>query len=186
MKIMIIGSVGSGKSTFARKLGEILHLPVYHLDFYFWKPGWIETPRNEWEEFHNQLVAKERWIIDGHYGRTLDIRMQAADVIILFDLSPLITTYRVIKRRLQYHGKTRPDLNEGCPESIDWQFIMYGWNFRRDKRPGIMEKLKQHSKDKQIILIRTPKEAKLLLRDITNSECRSFERADVSEIIGQK
>lgn len=112
--------------------------------------------------------------------------MEAADVIIFFDLSPLITTYRVIKRRLQYHGKTRPDLNEGCPESIDWQFMMYGWNFRRDKRPGIMEKLKQHSKDKQIILIRTPKEAKLLLRDITNSGCRSFERADLSEIIGQK
>ncbi len=46
MKIMVIGSSGSGKSTFSRKLGEILSLPVYHLDLYYWKPGWIETPRD--------------------------------------------------------------------------------------------------------------------------------------------
>ncbi|MNW47031.1 topology modulation protein [compost metagenome] len=123
MKIMIIGSSGSGKSTFSRKLGEALNISVYHLDVYFWKPGWVETPREEWIEFNKQLVMKQKWIIDGYYGSTMDIRVHAADVIIYFDLSPWITTYRVLKRRIQYHGKSRVDLNEGCPESIDWQFI---------------------------------------------------------------
>ncbi|MNI13547.1 topology modulation protein [compost metagenome] len=92
---------------------------------------------------------KEKWIIDGHYGSSMDIRAQAADVVIFFDLSPWITTYRVLKRRIQYHGRTRADLNEGCPESIDWQFIKYTWNFRRDKRLIIIEKLKKYSKDKK-------------------------------------
>ena len=162
---MVIGSSGSGKSTFSRELGEILNVPVYHLDLYYWKPGWIETPRAEWDDFNRQLVAKDQWIIDGHYGRTLDIRLQAADVIIFFDISPVITTYRVIKRRVQYHGKTRPDLNEGCPESIDWSFIKYGWNFRKDKRPSILKKLEKHA-DKKIIIIKHSKEARRLLNKI--------------------
>lgn len=175
MKIMIIGSSGSGKSTFSRKLGEKLNIPVYHLDLYFWRPGWVETPREEWIEFNKQLIMKEKWIIDGYYGSTMDIRCQAADVIIFFDLSPWITTYRVIKRRIQYHGKTRSDLNEGCPESIDWQFIKFGWNFRRDKRPSIIEKLKEYSKDKKVIIIKRPKEANLLLNKINNQDLSCFE-----------
>lgn len=163
MKIILIGASGSGKSTFAYELGEIMDLPVYHLDYYFWKPGWQETPREEWAEFNRNLVKENRWIIDGYYGRTLDIRLEAADVIFFMDLSPWITTYRVIKRRIQYHGKTRRDLNEGCPESIDWAFIKYSWNFRRDKKPRIMEKLKKHSVNKKVIIIKQPKQARLIL-----------------------
>ncbi len=175
MKIMTIGSVGSGKSTFSRELGEVLHLPVYHLDVYFWKAGWVQTPHEEWTDFNKHLVMKDEWIIDGYYGRTLEIRMQAADVIIFFDLSPWITTYRVLKRRIQYHGKTRPDLNEGCPESLDWQFVKYGWNFRRDKRPSIIEKLKNHSENTKIIIIKNPKEAKLILRSLRSMGLSYFE-----------
>lgn len=178
MKIMIIGSSGSGKSTFSRKLGEALNISVYHLDVYFWKPGWVETPREEWIEFNKQLVMKQKWIIDGYYGSTMDIRVHAADVIIFFDLSPWITTYRVLKRRIQYHGKTRVDLNEGCPESIDWQFIKYGWNFRRDKRTNIIEKLKKYSKDKKVIIIKRPKEARLILNKIRDKGLRYFEEVE--------
>lgn len=176
MKIMVIGSSGSGKSTFSRELGKVLGLPVHHLDLYYWKPGWIETPREEWEEFNKQLVAKENWIIDGHFGRTMDIRMKAADVIIFFDLSPIITTYRVIKRRIQYHGKTRPDLNEGCPESIDWLFIKNGWNFRRDKRPAIIEQLKQQPSNKCVMVIGSLNQAKTVLSEIHRKGDRYFEQ----------
>ncbi|WP_068781077.1 DNA topology modulation protein [Paenibacillus sp. GM2] len=168
MKIMIIGANGSGKSTFARKLGEILNVPVHHLDYYFWKPRWQETPPEEWNEFINHLVQEDQWIIDGYYGRTLDIRLEAADVIFFMDLSPWVTTYRVIKRRIQYHGKSRPDLNEGCPESIDWPFIKYSWNFRRDKRPAVMEKLQRYSTGKRVIIVKNSRQVEFLLHEIRN------------------
>lgn len=166
MKIIIIGSSGTGKSTLSRELGQVLKLPIYHLDAYFWKPGWVQTPYEEWVDFNKTLVMKDEWIIDGYYGRTLDIRMQAADVIIFMDLSPWITTYRVLKRRIQYQGKTRSDLNEGCPESIDWEFLKLGWNFRRDKRPRIIEKLMNQSEEKKIIIVKKPKEARLILNEL--------------------
>jgi hypothetical protein len=43
-RIMLIGSGGAGKSTFARELAQLTHLPIVHLDQIFWKPGWEPTP----------------------------------------------------------------------------------------------------------------------------------------------
>ncbi|MFI2859022.1 AAA family ATPase [Paenibacillus sp. JSM ZJ436] len=146
-RIMIIGSGGAGKSTLSKQL------------------GWISTSNDEWDNFQERLVLEESWIIDGNYGRTLDIRMTQADVIILLDFSRWITTYRVIKRRLIYHGKTRPDLNEDCPESLDFEFIKWVWNFKKTKIPGIMEKLMKYQ-DKKIIVLKSPKNVEKLIKQI--------------------
>lgn len=163
-KIVVVGSPGSGKSTLAQQLGELTKLPVYHLDALFWKPGWTPTARDEWERLQRELVRKSEWIIDGNYGSTLDIRMAAADTIIFFDLSRWVTAYRVMKRRVMYHGKTRPDLTEGCPEQLDFEFVKFVWNFRRDKRPAILEKLEKYSASKRVIILRKKADAELLLQ----------------------
>ena len=46
-RILVIGCPGAGKSTLSRQLGEKLGLPVIHLDRLFWKPGWVESTREE-------------------------------------------------------------------------------------------------------------------------------------------
>ena len=79
---MIIGSGGSGKSTLARVLGKKLEIEVFHLDTILWKPNWEPVPREKQIEIQNELIQKERWIIDGNYGGTMDIRFEAADTII--------------------------------------------------------------------------------------------------------
>ncbi|MCC3374254.1 DNA topology modulation protein [Cohnella sp. REN36] len=174
-RIMIIGSGGAGKSTLARQLGEALRLPVHHLDAYFWKPGWNPTPNEEWDSFQENLVQEENWIIDGNYGRTLDIRMKQADVIILLDFSRWVTVYRVIKRRIMYHGKTRPDLNEECPESLDFEFIKWVWNFRKTRIPAIIEKLRKYS-DKNVMILKSPREAQHLLDRVRALGVEYFKR----------
>ncbi len=60
-------------------------------------------------------------------------------------------------------------MNEGCPESLDWPFIKFGWNFRRDKRPGILAKLKNHAEHTKIIVIKSPMEAKRILNEVKAS-----------------
>lgn len=89
-KIMLIGSGVSGKSTLARQLGNILNIQVYHLDAIFWKPNWEGVSKEEQISIQTDLVKKDEWLIDGNYGGTLDIRMDAADTIIFLDINRTI------------------------------------------------------------------------------------------------
>lgn len=162
-KIMLIGSGGSGKSSLARQLGRILRIEVFHLDAIFWNPGWVGTPRDVQQRVQKELTSRESWIIDGNYSSTIDIRLQAADTIIFFDLSKWLCLYRVLKRRIQYHKKKRMDMAEGCEERLDLQFLKWVWKFPEQQRPQILEKLNRLSQEKEIIILNSPKAVNLFI-----------------------
>ncbi|MEH2257160.1 AAA family ATPase [Nostoc sp.] len=124
-KILIIGSGGAGKSTLARELGTILSLEVIHLDAWYWNPGWVETPKTEWQSIIQDLTLRESWIMDGNYGGTLDVRLSVADTVIFLDFPRILCLSRVIKRRFTYAGQSRPDMALDCPESPSITFQDY-------------------------------------------------------------
>lgn len=97
-RIMVIGSPGSGKSTFSKKLTEKTGIPLIHLDKEYWKYGWVETPREEWIKKQEDLFCGEKWIADGNYGGTMDLRIEKADTIICFKLSRYVCIMRYLKR----------------------------------------------------------------------------------------
>jgi len=161
-RIAIIGSGGSGKSTLATRLGELLKIDVYHLDSLFWKPGWVGTSKEEQSSLQHELVFQEEWIMDGNYGGTMDIRLQKADTIIFLDIPRSTCIYRVIKRRLQYHNKTRPDMGEGCEERLNLEFLKWIWKYPIEKKPGILARLEKE-KDKKVIILASPHEVERFL-----------------------
>ncbi len=164
-RVIIIGSGGAGKSTLARKLGEVTNLPVIHLDSVFWKPNWTPTPKEEWKEIVEQLIMKDEWIIDGNFGSTMDLRIQRADTIILLDLHPLICVYSVIKRVLKHRNKTRPDMGENCPEKADFEFLRWVWTFRKKSLPSILRKLDE-AEGKTIIRLKSRKEIDQFVKEL--------------------
>ena len=165
-KIAVIGCGGAGKSTFSRKLQEILDISVYHLDALNWKPGWVPTPKDEWDGIIKNLTDKQEWIIDGNYGRTLGIRLESADTIIFFNMPTYLCIYRILKRRLMYHDKSRPDMNEGCPERLDWDFIKWVWSYNKDKKPEILKKLKMYSHLKNVIIFNNSSEVDKFISEL--------------------
>lgn len=63
-KIIVIGSPGSGKSTFSRKLRDITNLPLYYLDMIKHKPDRTEISSEEFDKKLNEILMKEQWIVD--------------------------------------------------------------------------------------------------------------------------
>ena len=137
-RILIIGCSGAGKSTLARKLGVLTGLPVIHLDSLFWKPGWVESTKAEIDEKILTAMAQTQWILDGNYSRTLPLRLEKCDHVIFLDFPRWLCLWGVLKRVAKNYGKIRPDMAEGCPERLDWEFLVWVWNFNKNVRPKLL------------------------------------------------
>jgi adenylate kinase family enzyme len=167
-RIVIIGPGGAGKSTLALQLGAVLDLPVIHLDRELWQPGWVITPRDSQVRLQAEMVTGDRWIIDGNYGATLQIRLTAADTVLFLDLHPLRCLWRVFKRSIRYRGRTRPDMGPGCLER--WpnrEFLTWIATYRRRKRPAVRQMLGQLSSSTDVHELRSPRQVRHFLKEIT-------------------
>ena len=164
-RIAIIGSAGSGKSTLSIQIAEFVDLPLFHLDRLFWKSGWVETPKPEFSVIVEEVSRKPRWIIDGNYSRTIDIRLKAADMIIFLDYSKYLCLFRAIKRSLLNRNKDRPDITEGCKEKFDMEFYKWIWNFPKRSRQKIISALSKLEDQKKIYIFKHPKELKKWIED---------------------
>ena len=78
-KVLILGCPGAGKSTFARKLRDKTGLPLYYLDMIWHKPDRTTITKQEFDAKLSEIIKQEEWIIDGNYGRTLEMRFKECD-----------------------------------------------------------------------------------------------------------
>ena len=143
-RVIIIGCGGAGKSTLARKLGEKTGLPVVHLDQIWWAPGnWQHLAR---EEFDRRLLTeteKPRWILDGNFNRTLEMRLQKCDTVIYLDYPRIVCLKNWIGRVIQNWGHARADMAEGCSEWFDPDMAKWIWQFNRKNRKRYHELLEE-------------------------------------------
>ncbi len=165
-RILVIGSSGAGKSTYAVALGRLLKLPVIHLDKEFWQPGWVQMSREDWREKARELVRRDSWVMDGTYDNSLDIRLPRADTVIFLDYPRRICLWHAVRRIAANHGQVRSDMAEGCPEKIDWSFIKWIWNYRRDRYPVIYDSLEKYFSHGNLIVFKKPSEAEKYLQKL--------------------
>jgi len=170
--MIVIGCGGAGKSTFPRRLGEILKIPVFHLDKYFWKSGWERVSREEFINAQEAILGQPQWIVDGNYGGTLDNRISKADVIVFFDFPMLLCLWGAVRRWALYYilGHERPDMTAGNHEKLDIEYVSWILNYRQTRRAGILQSLSHLSGNKEVVVFRSRTEVETFLRDIS-CEC---------------
>jgi adenylate kinase family enzyme len=162
-KVLVIGSGGAGKSTFATRLGELLGIEVIHLDQFYWRPGWVETPKSEWLETVERLVRKDSWIIDGNYSGSLETRLAACDTVIFLDIARSVCVWRLLKRVVRYRKKNRPDMAEGCEERFNLEFVRWVWNYSSRTKPKVLVRLKENAGRKRIVRLHSSSEVEKFL-----------------------
>lgn len=163
-RILLIGCSGAGKSTLSVTLAQKLNLPVIHLDALFWNEGWVPTPKSVFREKLQHELERPAWIIDGNFNSTIEMRARYADLIIFLDFPNWLCLARVLKRRWQYWGKTRPDMAPGCPEKVDWEFVKFIWTYPKKKRLGVYQLMERV--DAAVLVLQNPREVKKWLEEL--------------------
>lgn len=160
-RVAVVGSGGAGKTTFAHELSRRTGLPVVHLDHLYWKPGWVETPSDEWRIVQDERLTADEWIVDGNYSGTFDVRFRRVDTIIVLAPSRLRCLLRVLRRTISNHGRSvqAPE----CPERIDLEFLKWVWRYQRNSRPLLDVAIAEHDGVSKVIELKTPREAKQFL-----------------------
>jgi adenylate kinase family enzyme len=150
-RVVILGRGASGKSTLARRLGEITRLPVMELDKIFWRPGLVATPCDQWATLQEKLVAEGGWIMDGDLGPydVVEVRVRAADTIVLLDFSLARCAWRAVWR-----GRERADF---------WRVLLaYHWRIR----PVLMRAIAKHARTADLHILRSPRALRRFVADV--------------------
>ncbi len=163
--VLVIGSPGAGKSTLSRALSAKLDLPLFYLDMLYHKPDRSTVSQEEFDAHLAKILPSERWIIDGNYARTLEMRLRAADTVILLDY-PLELCLEGIRSRI---GKQRPDL-PWLERELDPEFCNYVKQFPHVQLPKIYSLLDRFKDEKRVIVLHSREECNSFLQDV----CVSF------------
>lgn len=152
-RIIILGCPGSGKSTFARALAARTGLPLVHLDNVWWRADGTHVSREEFDRALAALLQDERWILDGDYSRTYEVRIQAADTVVFLDYPESVCMAGITARV----GEVRPDM-PWTETALDPELVALVQNYARDDRPQVLSLLQKYP-DKQALIFTSRQEA---------------------------
>jgi adenylate kinase family enzyme len=150
MKILVTGLGCSGKSTIARRIGEVTDLPVHHLDRLLWKSDWVRASQEEFLTKQSNILSGKEWVYEGFNPKTLSVQVHAADSIVYLKVSHLKLTYNWLKRLWKYRKNSRPDMADGNIEKFNWPYLKWLWKYGNDE---MIADIKHLCGSKELVII---------------------------------
>jgi len=108
-RVAVVGTSGSGKTTFAVQLAARLGVPRIELDALHWQPGWVASEVELFRDRVRTAIAQDAWVSDGNYSAVRPIVFERADTIVWLDLPLRTCLWRVIARTAR-RARSREDL----------------------------------------------------------------------------
>jgi adenylate kinase family enzyme len=150
-RILVLGSPGAGKTVLSTFLTRHLGVELLRLDDYFWKPGPVRVPTDEWRRIVVQLARRPGWVMDGTYEASLDLRLPAADAIVYIRSSRWACLWRVVTRRLLHRWRQADESTHG--HALTSFFIRYVYRFPVVTQPEVIELIAQHAPAKPLFTL---------------------------------
>ena len=121
-RISVVGSSGSGKTTFATELAARLGIPHIELDAINWGPNWTPLDGDAFAARVREATDHESWVCDGNYSAVRPIVLERADTVVWLDL-PLLTCLARFLRRTARRARSGEELWGGNRESWPQAFV---------------------------------------------------------------
>ncbi len=101
-RVSVVGSTGSGKTTFARALAGILDVPCVELDALNWEANWRMASEEVFRARSAEATRGEAWVVDGNYGGrgAREIVWGRADTVVWLDYPLWLILARLTRRNL--------------------------------------------------------------------------------------
>ena len=116
-RVVVIGTSGAGKTTFARELSSILGCPHVELDALYWGADWTEVADDVFRERVQAATAGDRWVVDGDYARATDLVWPKSTAVIWLNLGFAIVFSQALTRTFR-RILTREELWAGNREGL--------------------------------------------------------------------
>lgn len=147
MKILIVGTVGTGKTTLAKKLSKDYNIKYYEIDSIVHDDR--QNGRKREEEEQNVIVKNinknENWIIEGVLRKNLQYLLELADKIIYLDVPKYKRNIRILKRYIKQ--KLKLEKSNYKPD-IKMLKMMFKWSNDFEKNKKELENLLLKYKNK--------------------------------------
>ena len=177
IRIAVVGTKGSGKTTLAKGLAAQFGLAFIEMDALNWQTGWRDLSRTDREEFVRRVtlaIAPDAWVLDSAYGLVRDPVWRRATHLIWLDYERRVIMYRVICRSL-VRAALRTELWAGNRER--WSHILrpshpirWAWSTGDRRRKDFEERIERQDYAHLVVLrLRRPREAEQLLRQLRNA-----------------
>jgi adenylate kinase family enzyme len=98
VRINVVGTSGSGKTTFGRQLAGILKVPFIEMDAIFWGPDWSYLEDVDLFPALSKALEGESWVLDGGYSRTTSIKWRRVQAVVWLDFNFPRTLYQAVTR----------------------------------------------------------------------------------------
>jgi adenylate kinase family enzyme len=161
-RIVVAGCCGSGKSYVAREIGRLTGAPVTHLDEIYYDDEWNTAAMSDFADAQRELVARPRWVIDGNYNSTLEIRLRACDTVVFVDLPARWCLWGMVWRQVRRSGRHRLNL----------AVVRYVLGYRRSMRPCVLAKFEEYAGHARVVSLRSRAHARRWLASLSDQQLR--------------
>jgi adenylate kinase family enzyme len=139
-RIAIVGISGTGKSTLARSISQVLQIPIIHMDEHIWDVHWRERAIEETERTLRATLQGSSWIVEGYIHPCAKEKLDHADLVLFLDYSGWTAMWGGFCRWWKYRQGKRPEMPEGCIEKLSWKYLQV--MRKRLERPELIDALK--------------------------------------------